>query len=565
MNDNRYIPLLVSNGVFESKPTRIDKNDCKLQILSVDELRQCLADGHWVCPTASRKEDIEKSTSALVLIDIDGVQHDFVEFVEGLAIKPTFAYTSYSHLVQDDEHQGRSRFRLVYVFKQPFCGKYYYGLYRHIGDYNKLPDLGFYTFINKKGEKKEKYIYDRLEPNQAYFGNPHAHWWISDKTYNVPTTERLEEYAEKYADEQRSGNSARVDFGLSEVIKKDFNDCITVSHFAKSHIAPRLTIYHPIEGTNYMQIEQGRRRVCSPRKLVNQRWGRWLHGDGRHKIIYVSCLSIAEQLDFQGDLTADNYLTSMARIFTRDFVEDKKWDKRRFFSAILSGWNAYHNGDRADENELMRDVIVAYNAPKQTGMSKNQIAPTIRTFKRLRVFDPAAYYDTDKSLQENYEICRTIYEQETGGTMDYVSLDTFKRDMERAGVLTYSETAQKKETNDIMEKYLWGVMARGEAVQRVRHGRGLNQALAENGISRDARTTRKDIEQMEWLNNEKELKRQLTRLRKHYDSHTDDGDDTFEEMMMKLYDAPSSFWDAIAEIDEFQHNTTKNDKKKAKQ
>lgn len=560
MNSKRYIPLLVSNGVFESKPTRIDKNDCKLQILSVDELRQCLADGHWVCPTASRKEDIEKSTSALVLIDIDGVQHDFVEFVEGLAIKPTFAYTSYSHLVQDDEHQGRSRFRLVYVFKEPFSSKYYYGIYRHIADVNKLPELGCNIINGKKHP-----IFDNLASNQAYFGNPHAQWWGNGKTYNVPTKEKLEELAEKYADGWRRANSVKVDLELSDNIRRDYSDCITVAYFARLHQAPRLTIYHQIEGTNYMQMEQGRRRVCSPRKLVNQRWGRWQHGDGRHKIIYVSCLSIAEQLDFQGDLTADNYLTSMARIYARDFVEDAKWDKRRFFSAIVSGWNAYHNGARADENEQMRDVIVAYNAPKQTGMSKNQIAPTIRTYKRLQVFDPAAYYNTDKSLQENYEICRTIYEQATGGTMDYVSLDTFKRDMERAGVLTYSETAQKKETNDIMEKYLWGVMARGEAVQRVRHGRGLNQALAVNGISRDARTTRKDIEQMEWLNNEKELKRQLTRLRKHYDSHTDDGDDTFEEMMMKLYDAPCSFWDAIAEIDEFQHNTTKNDKKKAKQ
>lgn len=559
MNDKRYIPLLVSNGVFETKPIRIDKNDCKQQILSVDELRQCLADGHWVCPTASRECDIEHSNAAFVIIDIDGVQQDFVEFVECLRIEPTFAYTSYSHCLNDEEHQGKSRFRIVYVFNQPFSGKYYYGLYRHIGDKNKLPELG-----NNIINGKEHPIFDNLAPNQAYFGNPHAQWWGNGKTYNVPTTEKLEELAEQYADGWNKGNPVRVDFGLSDKIKKNFCDCITVTHFAKNHQAPRLTIYHPIEGTNYMQIEHGRRRVCSPRKLVNQRWGKWQHGDQRHNIILVSALSIAEQLDFQGDLTADNYLTSMARIYARDFVEDKKWDKRRFFSAIVSAWNAYHNGARAAENEKMHDVIVAYNAPKQTGKSKNQIAPTIRTYKRLQVFNPADYYNPEKSLQENYETCKSIYEQQTGGYIEYVSYDTFKSDIGRADIDSFSESEQKKEINDIMERYLWGVMVKGETVQRVRHGKGLQLALSEHGIKRDARTTRNDIEQMECLN-ATDVKKRMSKLRNYYKNKYDEEDMTFEETMMEVFDISPKAENVIMKLSEIQKSINKNDKKKEKQ
>ena len=124
LNITMYIT--VSTMGFEKKPqpNEMGKIEYIRKNLSIDEIAEHIKNGHILSANFTEDDStIIRQTqrcyenfisTSMVMIDLDGeVELELNELIENLKIKPSIAYTTFSHLI---ENKG-NRYRLLYLFE----------------------------------------------------------------------------------------------------------------------------------------------------------------------------------------------------------------------------------------------------------------------------------------------------------------------------------------------------------------------------------------------------------------------------------------------------------------
>ena len=118
--------ITVSTMGFEKKPlsNEMGKIQYIIKNLSIDEIAEYIKNGHVLSANFSEDDStIIRQTqrcyenfisTSMIMIDLDGeVELELNELIENLKIKPSIAYTTFSHLI---ENKG-NRYRLLYLFE----------------------------------------------------------------------------------------------------------------------------------------------------------------------------------------------------------------------------------------------------------------------------------------------------------------------------------------------------------------------------------------------------------------------------------------------------------------
>lgn len=119
--------ITVSTIGFEKKPQQNEMG--KIQYirknLSIDEIAEHIKNGHVLSANFTEDEStVIRQTqrcyenfisTSMVMVDLDGeVELGLNELIENFKFKPSIAYTTFSHLI---ENKG-NRYRLLYLFKE---------------------------------------------------------------------------------------------------------------------------------------------------------------------------------------------------------------------------------------------------------------------------------------------------------------------------------------------------------------------------------------------------------------------------------------------------------------
>lgn len=119
--------ITVSTMGFEKKPlsNEMGKIQYIIKNLSIDEIAEYIKNGHVLSANFTEDDStIIRQTqrcyenfisTSMIMIDLDGeVELELNELIELLEFKPSIAYSTYSHLI---ENKG-NRYRLLYLFKE---------------------------------------------------------------------------------------------------------------------------------------------------------------------------------------------------------------------------------------------------------------------------------------------------------------------------------------------------------------------------------------------------------------------------------------------------------------
>ena len=125
--------------------------------LSEEHFLQALRDGRGFCPLSRDKNQADTAQTNLIVFDFDHNTTPLPAFVEGLNLKPTFTYYSFSN-----GKDGQYRYRLIYQLADTIKGYQYDAVHQHIAQANGwMPaPKGDGNILNK---------YDPLSRNQYFF------------------------------------------------------------------------------------------------------------------------------------------------------------------------------------------------------------------------------------------------------------------------------------------------------------------------------------------------------------------------------------------------------------
>lgn len=125
--------------------------------LSEEAFYDALQAGHGFCPLHRDQAQADTTLTNLIVFDFDHNTQPLDSFVEGLTIKPTYTYYSFSN-----GKDGQYRYRLIYQLAECITGSQYNAAHQYIAQTNGWKPA-------PKGEGDNLNTYDPLSRNQYYF------------------------------------------------------------------------------------------------------------------------------------------------------------------------------------------------------------------------------------------------------------------------------------------------------------------------------------------------------------------------------------------------------------
>ena len=147
------------------------------KVMSEHYFLQALEQGHGFCPLHRDQAQADQAITNIIVYDFDHNTTPLPAFVEGLTIKPTFTYYSFSN-----GKDGQYRFRLIYQLAECITGSEYDAVHQHIAQTNGWMPA-------PKGEGDNLNTYDPLARNQYFFSGTSISYYPDNIIeYNTHTT-----------------------------------------------------------------------------------------------------------------------------------------------------------------------------------------------------------------------------------------------------------------------------------------------------------------------------------------------------------------------------------------
>ena len=178
MNLNKTLKVSISTQGFTTKPQGKEVAQIRYikQTLTIQQLIDYISQGHCITHCyEDYDEEFGQSVkkienfryTQLIGIDVDDSDVDLDTYISSLVYKPTLAYTTFSHKIKGN------RFRLIYIFDQKIKGAELY--------------CNVYKWLTQDLKFKLKDNCMQSCAQMMYGTTANAEWYISDKTYDIPT------------------------------------------------------------------------------------------------------------------------------------------------------------------------------------------------------------------------------------------------------------------------------------------------------------------------------------------------------------------------------------------
>ena len=392
----------LSDWTLTSKPTdptekaRISGSEhFNYKEMSEKYFLQALQAGHGFCPLSRDQAQAHTSHTNLIVYDFDHSTIPLPAFVEGLALKPSYTYYSYSN-----GKDGQYRYRLIFQLSTPIEGYQYDEVHRYIAAANGwMPAT--------KDDQTNKY--DPLSRNQYYFSGTEITYFpdniINEYTHTQPKPAP--------APTAKRAKKARQD-GDQYTQFKHFPDSFVekIYEYIPSPYAIRFNyITHtplPEVDADTPIIEYPADYIETPRKYAYDQLkkcytiSKYKDGENRHKKLFITGIILRR---LNPDLTSIHLLKALLREFTLYFDNtDGKYTMPR----LLAIADAVLDADITIELKRWRKPKYMVN-PKYCAkhlVSKRQVVGMQNGIRQAeerakRYADIAQYYDPAKTDAAN--------------------------------------------------------------------------------------------------------------------------------------------------------------------
>ena len=444
--------ITVSTIGFEKKPlsNEMGKIQYIRKNLSIDEIAQYIKNGYVLSANFTEDDSTVirqtqrcyknfKSTS-LLMIDLDGeVEYGLNELIELLEFKPSIAYSTYSHLI---ENKG-NRYRLLYLFKE------------EIRDINQYKEI--YQIISNSFPFTIK---DNCGRNvtQAVFGSKRDCILIkSDKIYSISNFIKLNhnsnlnnftilnnQISHSNSINKEEENIIRLerliqdDEYIEDYWNMSYNDLLT-KYRDKYPIFDHTPLYNPDEDTPYIllppdYIEIKRYWMIDyiysengSVKCYTSKARKIKDGEGRKKKLFINGIlrrMMIPSISFEHLLNCLVYELYHYIDNSKDIIK-----KQRLFDIAMSAWNAditqYEHLRQSDNREFIvnDNYCIKYNVSRSTARNISKKAITYDKIGSL--------YDCNLTDKQNLEVFK-----EHGFTTSPKTLQRFR---ETFGLTRYNK------------------------------------------------------------------------------------------------------------------------------
>lgn len=396
----------LSDWTLTSKPTdptekaRISGSEhFNYKEMSEKYFLQALQAGHGFCPLSRDQAQAHTSHTNLIVYDFDHSTIPLPAFVEGLALKPSYTYYSYSN-----GKDGQYRYRLIYQLSTPIEGSEYDAVHQHIAQTN-----GWMPATKDDPTNK----YDPLARNQYFFSGTSISYYPNNIIYEYNTHTQPKPAtaptAKKARQTKPQANTTTTYFG--DEFKQNFG---RLTPHAFTQLQQEGSVYY-ITHTPLPQVDADTSIIVYPKDYIETPrrlyWDsvnhthfvkKWADGEQRHRKIYMACI-ILRKLNPQ--LSPDELLFATAQEFATYYDNtDKKYttgDIIRIVERVLDAdinrelgkWKRKGyivNGQYCDRHGISKRQVVG----QQNGKRKT-------AEKEVKYEQIARYYDPTETDNKN--------------------------------------------------------------------------------------------------------------------------------------------------------------------
>ncbi len=266
---------------------------------------EALQAGHGFCPLSRDQAQADTSHTNIIVYDFDHSTTPLPDFVEGLNIRPSFTYYSFSN-----GKDGQYRYRLIFQLSECITGSEYDAAHQYIAQANGWKPATKGDTINR---------YDPLSRNQYYFSGTEITYFpdniINEYTHTQPKPAPKSEKRPRHDGDEYT----QYKYFSDSFVKKIFE-------YIQSPYAVRFNyITHtplPEEDADTPIILYPKDYIETPRKYAYDQLkkcytiSKYKDGENRHKKLFVTGIIIRK---LNPDLTPIHLLKALLREFTLYF------------------------------------------------------------------------------------------------------------------------------------------------------------------------------------------------------------------------------------------------------
>lgn len=282
---------------------------------------EALQEGHGFCPLHRDQDQADTTLTNLIVFDFDHNTQPLDSFVEGLNIRPTYTYYSFSN-----GKDGQYRYRLIYELSECITGSEYDAVHQHIAQTNGwMPAT--------KGDPTNKY--DPLARNQYFFSGTDLKYYpdniiIYEYTHTQPKPAPTAKKARHQPRQTKPQADTPTTAYFTEEFKRNYG---RLTPHAYTQLTAEGSVYYithtplPEVDNNTPIIEYPANYIETPRRLfwdsANRTYfvKKWEDGEKRHRKIYMACI-ILRKLNPQ--LSPDELLFATAQEFATYYSNEDK-------------------------------------------------------------------------------------------------------------------------------------------------------------------------------------------------------------------------------------------------
>ena len=448
-----YIIMYITVSIkgFEKKPQQNEMG--KIQYirknLSIDEIAEHIKNGHVLSANFTEDEStVIRQTqrcyenfisTSMVMVDLDGeVELELNELIENLKFKPSIAYTTFSHLI---ENKG-NRYRLLYLFENEINDiKLYKDIYKIIVssfDFKLKDNCGSNVTQAVFGSKKDCIL---IKSNKIYSISNFIDISLFNKN-NI--TNSINQISHSNIINKEERNIIRLerliqdDEYIEDYWNMSYNDLLT-RYRDKYPIFEHTPLYNPDEDTPYIllppdYIEIKRYWMIDyiysengSLKCYTSKARKIKDGEGRKKKLFINGIlrrMMIPSISFEHLLNCLVYELYHYIDNSKDIIK-----KQRLFDIAMSAWNAditqYEHLRQSDNREFIvnDNYCIKYNVSKSTARNISKKAITYDKIGSL--------YDCNLTDKQNLEVFK-----EHGFTTSPKTLQRFR---ETFGLTRYNK------------------------------------------------------------------------------------------------------------------------------
>lgn len=274
--------------------------------LSEEHFLQALKDGHGFCPLHRDIHQADQARTNIIVYDFDHCTTPLPAFVEGLSIKPTYTYYSFSN-----GKDGQYRYRLIYELSECITGSQYDAAHNHIAQAN-----GWMPATKDDPTNK----YDPLARNQYFFSGTDIKYYpdniiIGYNTHTAPASPRKPQ-GKPTPKAETAPRQSQFKYYPDSFVAKIYEYipspyAIRFNYITHTPLpeedADTPVIHYPAD-----YIETPRKYAYDPRKK-SYTIAKYRDGEKRHKKLFVTGIILRR---LNPDLTPIHLLKALLREFT---------------------------------------------------------------------------------------------------------------------------------------------------------------------------------------------------------------------------------------------------------